>query len=159
MSSREDAESNSKVAGPLDDLNLQTMVGFLLRRCRQRALDLYAQEIGHLNLRPRHFVVLLTIHQNAGINQTDLVRLTGIDRSTAADMITRLARRDLIRRERTDSDQRANVLHVTEHGLDVLNEAVPGMARAQERLLEVLPPELRQSFIDSLMLLAGPPEE
>ena len=159
MSSREGTESNSKVADPLDDLSLQTMVGFLLRRCRQRALDIYAQEIGHLKLRPRQFVVLLTIHQNAGINQTDLVRLTGIDRSTTADMIARLARRDLIRRERTDSDQRANILHVTEHGIDVLNEAVPGMARAQERLLEALPPEMRQSFIECLMLFADPREE
>ena len=68
MSSREGTKSNSKVADALDDLSLQTMVGFLLRRCRQRALDIYAQEIGHLKLRPRQFVVLLTIHQNAGIN-------------------------------------------------------------------------------------------
>src|SRR5215470_10270237 len=84
-----------------DGFNLAQSPGHLLRRAQQYAFDIYAREVGVDGLTPRQFAVLVTVDQNEGLSQTDLVRLTGIDRSTLADMISRLLKRDLLARKRT----------------------------------------------------------
>ena len=74
------------------------------------------EEVGEDGPTPRQFAVLLSVHQNPGVSQTDLVRTTGIDRSTLTEILRRLGRRGLIRRERQPEDRRTNALHLTEDG-------------------------------------------
>ena len=61
----------------------------LLRRCVQYANDLFSRESSTSDLTKQQFTVLAAVEQNEGISQTDLVGLTGIDRSTLAEMIRR----------------------------------------------------------------------
>ncbi|MEM9123750.1 MAG: helix-turn-helix domain-containing protein, partial [Pseudomonadota bacterium] len=93
--------------------DLSDSPGHLLRRAQQYSYDLFSKEIGDSNLTPRQFAVLLTVEQNEGLSQTDLVRKTGIDRSTLADMISRLIKRNLLVRKRTEEDARANSVRIT----------------------------------------------
>jgi len=93
------AESSSRKTGRkagADGYSLAQSPSHLLRRAQQYAFDIYSQETGGEELTPRQFAVLVTVEQNEGLSQTDLVRLTGIDRSTLADMIARLLKRDLL---------------------------------------------------------------
>ena len=69
---------------------LQNSPGHMLRRAGQYAADVFAQNAGKSGLTPRQFAVLQAVHKNEGLSQTDLVNLTGIDRSTLADMVSRL---------------------------------------------------------------------
>ena len=133
--------------------------GHLIRRCQQRHLDLYTAEVGEGGPTPRQFAVLLTIFQNPGLSQTALSERTGIDRSTIADMLNRLHRRGLIERRRPANDGRVRLLRITEAGVAHLEAAVPGVDRAQERILETLPPADRPVAMRCLRLLAGLPAE
>ncbi len=145
------ASGRRKVAGEFD---LANSPGHLLRRAQQYAFDIYTQEVGADGLTPRQFAVLLTVEQNEGLSQTDLVRLTGIDRSTLADMISRLLKRDLLARKRTESDQRANAVRITAIGRKALKSALPYVARAEGRILDGLPAGKRSEFLKALTLLA-----
>src|SRR5271165_473976 len=78
----------------------------LLHRASQRASEIFALETRDFDLTARQYAVLTTVAQYEGLSQTDLVRLTGIDRSTLADVVQRLWRRGIIRRERTMQDGR-----------------------------------------------------
>ena len=133
--------------------------GHLIRRAQQRAVDLFVDEVGEDGPTPRQFAVLLNVHQNDGINQTDLVRLSGIDRSTLTEILRRLVERGWITRRRMESDQRTNALSTTAAGDDVLIGAFDAMVRAQERILEPVPPHRREEAINLLALLAGDPED
>ena len=137
---------------------LQAAPGHLLRRAQQRAVDLYMQEVGEDGPTPRQFAVLLSIAQNPGVNQIDLVRLTGIDRSTMAEMIGRLIRRALIRRRRRAADGRANELHLTAAGGALVAAVLPAVRRAQARILAPLPAAERAGFIRALRKLAAAAE-
>ncbi len=142
------------------DAELATVVlfdtpGHLLRRAYQVAEDLYMQEVGDAGPTPRQFAVMLTIYQNEGLNQQDLVRLTGIDRSTMAEMVGRLIKRGWLKRRRTKHDQRAYALSVAEEGQAALRACAAAVERAQERILAPLPPARRAEFVDSLQILAG----
>lgn len=131
----------------------------LLRRAQQRALEVFNKEVGASGLTPRQFVVLLAVQENEGLTQTDLVNRTRIDRSTLADMISRLIKRDLLSRSRTERDQRANAVTITTAGRRALRTALGRIQRAEERLLGNIPENRRNSFLESLGALAGPNAE
>ncbi|WP_298723399.1 MarR family transcriptional regulator [uncultured Ferrovibrio sp.] len=131
----------------LAEFDLHSAPGHLLRRCQQLAVDLYTMEVGADGLTPRQFALLLAIHQRAGISQVDLVRETGIDRSTVAEMVARLIKRGLLVRQRTEADRRTNALALTPEGERQLLAAVPGVMRAQDRIMQPIPPAKRAEFI------------
>lgn len=159
MGEGEAAQNRRGCRRDLADYRLGRAPGHLIRRAQQRAVDLYTDEVGDDGLTPRQFAVLLGVFQNDGINQTDLVRFSGIDRSTLTDILRRLGARGLIQRRRLERDQRSNVLSVTPAGIAALENAFAAMERAQNRILEPVPAGKRAAAIELLALLAGFPEK
>lgn len=87
---------------PNGGFDLSQSPSHLLRRCVQYANDLFSRESPASDLTKQQFTVLAAVEQNEGISQTDLVALTGIDRSTLAEMIRRMIDKGLLDRERTN---------------------------------------------------------
>lgn len=143
----------------IDRYDLLEAPGHLIRRSQQRAVDLYFEEVGENSLTPRQFALLLTVAQNPGLIQTDLVNLSGIDRSTVADMVRRLVKRGLLERRRIARDRRCNALWITGPGQQAVREAYRCSLRVQDRILAPLPPEHRRAFVRHLKLVAGLVEE
>ena len=68
----------------------------LLKRAAQYAAYIYQGEVGKAGLTQRQFTVLIAVDQNEGVSQTALVKMTGIDRSTLADLVGASSRRKAI---------------------------------------------------------------
>jgi MarR family transcriptional regulator, lower aerobic nicotinate degradation pathway regulator len=134
--------------------NLDNSPAHLLRRATQYANDIYANEVGEDALTARQFAVLLTVEANEGLSQTDLVNLTGIDRSTLADMIGRMLKKDLLRRRRTDDDARANSVTITGSGKRALSTVLSRVKKAEDKVLAPLPSGKRSDFLKMLTLIA-----
>ena len=127
----------------------------LLHRALQRALDIYAEEFGEGAITQRQFAVLAAAQERDGATQADLVRITGIDRSTLADMAQRMIAKDLLERERSPVDARANAVRLTELGRTTLEAARPKVAAADVRLLKMLSGGgRRDAFVNLLRDLA-----
>ena len=150
-----DPANNVTVQPDADNYDLHGAVGHLLRRSQQRAVDLFVEEVGEDGPTPRQFAVLLSVHQKPGVSQTELVRMTGIDRSTLTEILRRLGRRGLIRRERQAGDRRTNALHLTAEGRTAMESAIDAVERAQERILEPIPAGERRAAMRVLEKLAG----
>ena len=134
--------------------NLKSSPGHLLRRAQQYAHDLYAAEVGGDGPTPRQFEVLHTVAQNEGLSQTDLVRATGIDRSTLADMIARMIKKGHLSRQRTKDDARANAVSITATGKRVLQGAMTAVGKAEAAALNVLPKTQQGGFMKALAAYA-----
>jgi DNA-binding MarR family transcriptional regulator len=117
---------------------LEKSPSHLLHRALQLALDHYAEEFGAAGVTQRQFAVLAAAGDHDGATQTDLVKVTGIDRSTLADMVARMIAKGLLERERSGTDARANAVRLTDQGRTVLAEARPKMAKADARLLKLI---------------------
>ena len=117
---------------------LERSPSHLLHRALQRALDIYAEEFGPGGITQRQYAVLAAAAEREGATQADLVRITGIDRSTLADMAQRMIAKGLLERERSAVDARANAVRLTEVGQAALAEAQPKMAAADARLLKLV---------------------
>ena len=117
---------------------LERSPSHLLHRAVQLALDIYADEFGPGGLTQRQFAVLAAAGEHQGATQSDLVRITGIDRSTMAEMAARLIAKGFLERQRSTSDARANAVSLTPAGRATLDEARPKMAQADARLLKLI---------------------
>ena len=126
----------------------------LIRRCQQFYGDLYAREAGTRELTKQQFTLLAALEQNDGVSQTALVEITGIDRSTLAEMVRRMLEKGLLTRERTEEDQRANAVAISPSGRKALRSARNAADRAERALLEALPAPDRQKFVKALREIA-----
>ena len=131
----------------------------LIRRCAQYFGDLYAHEAGSSDLTKQQFTLLAALEHNDGVSQTALVDITGIDRSTLAEMVRRMLDKGLLSRERTEEDQRANAVAISQAGRKALRSARTASERAEKALLEALPLAERPRFVRLLAQIAGAGEE
>jgi MarR family transcriptional regulator, temperature-dependent positive regulator of motility len=121
-----------------------------LHRAGQCAADIFQAEMGLDDLTPRQYAVLLTVSQNEGLSQTQLVEKTGIDRSTLADIVRRMLKKGLLSRRRTREDARAYAVRLTDDGWKSLRTADPVARRVDERILSALPAAQRERFLADL---------
>lgn len=111
---------------------------------------MFQVELGSDELTPRQYAILLTVAQNEGVSQTQLVELTGIDRSTLADVVRRMLKKGLLQRRRTRDDARAYAVKLTDEGARVLKTHDPMARRVDERILSSLPVQQRDRFMQDL---------
>lgn len=137
----------------------EAALSHLLHRAVQAAADLHAGLAGPEGLTPRQFAVLSAIAFAEGSTQTQLVRATGVDRSTLAELVTRLIARGLVSRERSSADARANQVSLTESGRTLLEASRPLAAEADLALLSRLPEDRRARFLKDLRRLVAAPED
>lgn len=127
----------------------------LMHRALQLALDIYSDEAGPDGLTQRQFAVLEAVSQKSGLTQTELVRATGIDRSTLADLVSRMTTKGLLDREKSTLDARAKAVRLSEQGQTALDAARPRVEAADKRIMALLPKGKRDGFLDLLAELAG----
>ena len=147
-----DKKAGDKKAGGKTEAGraLECSPSHLLHRALQLALDIYAEETGPDALTQRQYAVLAAVAAHEGLTQTDLVHATGIDRSTLADLVARMIGKNLIARERSTSDARANTVSLTETGRAALTATGPRVAAADARILKLLPARKRDTFLSVL---------
>ena len=125
----------------------------LMHRALQLALDIYAEEAGPDGLTQRQFAVLEAVAARSGLTQTDLVKATGIDRSTLADLVARMTTKGLLERKRSTLDARAKAVRLSPEGEAALLAARPRVEAADKRILALLPKARREGFLDLLTSL------
>jgi len=144
-------------AGRLETID-QSII-HLLHRASQRASEIFALETRDFDLTARQFAVIATIARNEGLSQTDLVRLTGIDRSTLADVVQRLLRRGIIKRERTTRDGRTYAVTLSEEGRNLLQSIQSYARRADRAVLASLGEQEGKLIVEILTHLIRRSEE
>lgn len=112
----------------------------LLHRASQMADERFmAEQAGtEANITPRQLAILERLALEEGTSQTKLTDITGIDRSTVADIMRRLEDRGLVSRRRRKEDSRTYSVKLTAEGRNVLRFARRIAERADDRLTSLL---------------------
>ncbi len=140
---------------PSSEIDIETSPIHLIHRVGQCATDVFQTEMAGSDLTARQFAVLASISKREGASQTDLVAMTGIDRSTLADIVRRMLKKGLVQRRRTKEDARAYAVKLTEEGRKALKQADPLVKRVDERLLEAIPNQERSRFLSCLTAIVA----
>jgi DNA-binding MarR family transcriptional regulator len=147
----------AKTGNPIEAA-LDRSPSHLLHRALQLALDIYAEETGQGAVTQRQFAVLTAVAARQGCTQSELVKATGIDRSTLAELVSRLIGKGLLARERSNRDARANTVTLTDEGRVTVEAAAPRVAAADERILALMPAGKRASFLKTLKSMSKGPK-
>ena len=121
----------------------------LLHRAEQAANRLFQDgAIGFVT--PRQLAVLIAVSENEGLNQTDVVKRTGIDRGNfGRDNPTHAAQGSAATPAEPDGRQ-GQVLRLTSEGRLLLAAADPVARNLDAALLQALPQAQREPFMSAL---------
>lgn len=127
----------------------------LLKRATQYSVHHYMLDAGKSGLTHRQFTVLAAVDAFEGKSQTELVRVTGIDRSTLADLVARLMQQGLLQRRRSKEDARTNSVRLTPVGKKALKAAQSGADDVDKSMLAMFSTADRKTLIDCLSVVAA----
>jgi DNA-binding MarR family transcriptional regulator len=134
--------------GPLGDY-----LGYALRRAQMASVTGFLSAMKDVDLRPTQFAVLILIHQNPGVRQTEVCAALGLQKANFVPLLNELQRRGLAVRKEGVPDRRSSALHLTEHGEAVLQRASELHAQWEERLVERLGAGGREQLLELLKKL------
>lgn len=138
------------------DLNIAMNAAHLIRRAAQRA-DAVVTNTRDGGLTARRATLLLALSRATpeGINQVELVRSTGIDRSTLSSMLVAMDATGLVKRKTNKVDRRATIVTLTAKGRREATKAAEDAEQANNILLQMIPAADRAAFIRSLEAVAA----
>lgn len=128
-------------------VDLTTHPGHLARRLQQAHYLLWNTMVSEEITSPQ-FAVLNTLVAEPGLDQRTVGERVGLDRSTIAEVITRLGRRDLIDKVRDPQDGRRSLLKPTGEGTRTHRRLSVRVARMNQVFLGPLSAEEQAQFMD-----------
>ena len=103
--------------------------GLLFIRAYHKWHEMIKNTLRTIDLTHPQFVVLTTLaallRQQEWVSQTDIARFSDMDVMTVSQIIRLLVKKDLIMREVHPKDSRANIILLTDTGLQKVNQALP----------------------------------
>ncbi len=111
--------------------------GHLIRRAQQRHVALWQEQVS-ADVSSVQYAALVVLERMPGASQSELGAELDLDRSTIADIVTRLERRGVIERSPHASDRRRYELRLTATGHGEVDRLRPRVDAANATLTEAL---------------------
>ena len=136
---------------------LPNLLGYQLRRAQIAVFQNFARAMADFDITPGRFGVLAVVAANAGLSQSELGALLGIDRSTVVAVIDRLEGDGLVRRLKAPSDRRSHALQLSEKGAVTLAVLEKRVAAHEHDIAAALSAAERKTLLDLLARVASDP--
>ncbi|WP_405824394.1 MarR family winged helix-turn-helix transcriptional regulator [Streptomyces sp. NBC_01390] len=137
--------------------DLSTHPGHLARRLQQAHYLLWNTMVSEEITSPQ-FAVLNALVAEPGLDQRTVGERVGLDRSTVAEVVSRLGRRDLIDKVRDPEDGRRSLLRPTGEGVRTHRKLTVRTARMNQVFLAPLSAGEQTVFLDLIQRVADAAE-
>jgi MarR family transcriptional regulator, temperature-dependent positive regulator of motility len=138
---------------PPEDLMLHP--GHLLRRALQAMNLLWDEEVSHTVTSPQFATLNALFREPHGLDQRTLGSRVSLDRSTMAEVVSRLSAKGLISTERDARDGRRKTITLTVKGASVLQQLIPRTHTMSGRLVRALDQRERSELLRLLKVIVG----
>ncbi|MCX2182819.1 MarR family winged helix-turn-helix transcriptional regulator [Streptomyces sp. SKN60] len=139
-------------------VDLTTHPGHLARRLQQAHHLLWTTVVSEEITSPQ-FGVLNALVAEPGLDQRTVGERVGLDRSTIAEVVSRLIRRGLLDKVRDPEDGRRFLLRLTDEGTRTHRRLTVRTARMNQIFLAPLSPEEQTQFLSLLRRVSDAAEE
>jgi DNA-binding MarR family transcriptional regulator len=134
--------------GRLAEAGLHRILGYQLAQATIAATGVFAREVGQpFELRPVEFSILALIDENPGVSAKQLARALALAAPNITVWIDKLERRELIQRERSAVDRRAQHIRTTAKGAALARKAALRLIEGERQCFGAL------SAAESAMLI------
>jgi len=135
---------------------LAALLGFRLRRAQLAVFEDFQRGAPAPQLMPGQLGILVVIDENPDKTQQQLCEGIGVDKSTFAISLNRLAHRGLVRRVRSEDDRRRNSLRLTTKGKATLRAMLVHVERHERRVFARLSAAERKQLMEMLKKIGEP---
>ncbi len=126
---------------------LPNLIGYNIRRAQIALWRDLTRTVGHREIRPAVFSLLILVESNPGIAQIELAEQLDIDKAAIVGLIHRLQRNDWVVRKRSQEDRRRQGIFLTSRGQDFLDKFRAKMLEHERRFARLFTrEELAQLF-------------
>ncbi len=119
--------------------SLSDQVGYNLRRANQRHVAIFARHVEGLT--PTQFAALARLHEQGGLSQNLLGRMTAMDSATIKGVVERLRAKGLVISRADQTDQRLRLVDLTTAGRTAFEAARDQALAARAETVEPLSAE------------------
>jgi len=126
---------------PLQADPFEGLLGYHLRRLSLLVMADFTEALAPLGLKPAEASVLYAVGATAGLTQSDIGKMLGIQRANMAPLIAGLIKRGLIERDRVDG--RSHALRLSQAGQTARAAAWAANQAHEDRIFGPLGPQAR----------------
>jgi DNA-binding MarR family transcriptional regulator len=134
---------------------LPGLIGSHLRRAENAVFERFQRIVADFGITPSEFGILLLIHENSGLSQSELGKAIRADRSTVVALIDRFEERKMVVRKASPIDRRCHALQLTEKGEKTMQELIPRVRSHEKSVAANLSREEQAQLIDLLNRIAS----
>lgn len=154
MSATLEAAADAPRAGrraALDESRLNCLVGYANTRASIELVKGFKRHLGPLHLKAVEFSILVLVDSNERVNQRQLGESLDVSAPNMAITLDRMAERGWIQRVRSTEDRRAQLIHLTPAGKQLLHRAEP-VAHAMDREMTAMLSDAERLLLIELLL-------
>ncbi len=148
-------KSDDTGADDLDQSRLTHLVGYASTRASITMRRVFARHFVPLDLKVVEFSILMLVASNPQVNQKRLGAALDISPPNMAVTLDRMVERGWVERVRSTQDRRAQQIHLTAQGADLVQRAEKIASTMEQTTLRVLSSAERALLIELLMKVAG----
>jgi DNA-binding MarR family transcriptional regulator len=150
--SRGARDTNSALdAGTGLDLGmLPGLLGYRLRLAQRAVFEDFAASVGHAEISPGLFGILIIVEANPGLKQSQLAAAAHLDRSSLVPVLDKLEARGHVTRRASRDDRRVNGLWLTPAGAALLRTLKREVLAHEQRVMRRLSEAQRVHLFDLL---------
>lgn len=149
------------IAGPdpvvagLDASRLTHLVGYASSRAAIEMRKVFARHMKPLDLKVVEFSILMLVAANPHVNQKRIGQALDISAPNMAVTLDRMVERGWVQRVRSEKDRRAQHIHLTAKGRDLVQRAGKIALTMEDAALRMLSAAERALLIELLLKVAG----
>ena len=152
-----DAGDGQAPADALDASRLTHLVGYAASRAAIEMRKVFARHMKPLDLKVVDFSILMLVAANPEVNQKRIGQALDISAPNLAVILDRLVERGWVRRVRSEQDRRAQHIHLTPAGRELVQRAERISQTMEDSALQVLSTAERALLIELLLKVARVP--
>jgi|AGTN01.1.fsa_nt_gi Transcriptional regulators len=143
---------NSQLHNKLPD-EFAKSAGYMLNQTAQVIGEMVTEALKPLKLAPQEYGVMRVISISGPVSQQTFADRYNIDRTMVTGLVDGLEKRGYVDRQRSTTDRRVNLMHLTPLGKRALAQAVRTVKKAQAEFLAPLTDEEWEATRVSLVKL------
>jgi DNA-binding MarR family transcriptional regulator len=143
-------KSTSPWVESVDTSFLESLVGYNARRATLVVVEAFLNQMTEFDLSPTEFSVLSLITHNPGITSSQLCSALNIQPPNLVGMVNAFENRKLLLRQPHPHDGRAQGLHLTPAGQNMMQKAERTASRVEERSTACLSTTERKTLMQLL---------
>jgi DNA-binding MarR family transcriptional regulator len=151
---REAASRRTRVTGDtraaLDLGMLPGLLGYRLRLAQRAVFEDFAASVGHAEVSPGLFGILIIVEANPGLKQSQLAAAAHLDRSSLVPVLDKLEARGHVTRRPSTDDRRVNGLWLTPAGAALLRTLKRKVLAHEQRVMRGMSETQRAQLFDLL---------